>query len=234
MIKRLSILIPVFNEEKTIKDVLVAINNLQLIDGIEKEVIIINDFSSDLSAKIIDDFLAENPSLNFVVKHRVKNFGKGSALHYGIKEATGDFIIPQDADLELNPNDINRILRKAIDEGLDVVYGSRFMNGTQGKKGLGLFANLLLSKLSRMTTGWNLTDMETCYKLMRASIVKSINLKEERFGFEPEVTAKLSKVKGIKYGEVPIEYKVRSYDEGKKIGWKDGFRALYCVLKYRF
>lgn len=234
MIHRLSILIPVFNEEKTIEAVLYAIKDLTLIEGIEKEVIIINDYSTDQSAKIIERFLAQNKDSHFKVKHRVKNFGKGSALHYGIEAASGDYIIPQDADLELNPNDINKLLRKAIDEDLDVVYGSRFLNGTQGKKGLGLLANLLLSQLSRITTGWKLTDMETCYKLMRADMVKAIDLKEERFGFEPEVTAKLSKVKGIQFGEVGIEYKVRTYDEGKKIGWKDGIRALYCVLKYRF
>lgn len=223
-----------YNEEKSILDVLHAIKDLQLVHAIEKEVIVINDFSTDKSANIIDEFIRQNPNENFKVKHRSSNRGKGSALHYGIQAATGDYIIPQDGDLELNPNDINKLLQKAIDENLDVVYGSRFLEGAQGKKGLGLFANLFLTRLSSLTTGLELTDMETCYKLMRSSMVKPLDLKEERFGFEPEVTAKLSKIKGIRYGEVAIQYKVRSYDEGKKIGWKDGFRALYCVLKYRF
>ncbi len=234
MIQKLSIIIPVFNEEKTILQVLEKIRDLQLINNTQKEVIIVNDFSSDNSSQMIDRFLEQHPDLDFQVEHRAKNMGKGSALHYGIKMASGDFLIPQDADLELDPNDINLLLKKANEQNLDVVYGSRFLNGHQGKKGLGLFANLLLTSISRQLTGWPLTDMETCYKLIRSEYIKALDLKEQRFGFEPEVTVKLSKNKSIKYGEVSIKYEVRSYHEGKKINWKDGLRALYCIFKYRF
>lgn len=232
--KKLSIIIPAFNEEKTIVEVLEIISSLELINSIQKEIIVVNDFSSDSTAKLIEGFIQKNPTVNIKCFNRKVNRGKGAALHYGIKEATGDYLIPQDADLELDPNDINTILKKAIDNGLDVVYGSRFKKGNQGKEGLGLWANLFLTKLSNSFTGLRITDMETCYKLMRTSIAKALDLKEERFGFEPEVTAKLAKVKNLKIDEVPIKYIVRSYEEGKKIGWKDGVKALYCIVKYSF
>lgn len=232
MIQKLSIIIPAFNEEKTIKEVLEVVSNLKLINGIEKELIVVNDFSSDNTASLIESFQQENPSVNLKLFNRKVNRGKGAALHYGISEATGDYLIPQDADLELDPNDINKILQKAIDDELDVVYGSRFKHSNQGKEGLGLWANLFLTRLSNTFTGFRITDMETCYKLIRTSIAKDLKLKEERFGFEPEVTAKLAKVKNLKIDEVPISYIVRTYDEGKKIGWKDGVKAVYCILKY--
>jgi glycosyltransferase involved in cell wall biosynthesis len=232
LIQKLSIIIPAFNEEKTIKEVLQIISSLQLINGIKKELIVVNDFSSDGTADLINSFQKENPKTDIKCFNRKVNRGKGAALHYGINEATGDFLIPQDADLELDPNDINKLLQKAIDDDLDVVYGSRFKLNSQGKKGLGLWANLFLTRLSNLFTGFNITDMETCYKLMRTSIAKGLELKEERFGFEPEVTAKLSKVPNLKIDEVPIQYIVRSYEEGKKIGWKDGVKAMYCIFKY--
>lgn len=234
MIKKLSIIIPAFNEEKTIKEVLEIISNLVLVHGIQKEIIVVNDFSTDKTADLIESFQKENPALELKCFNRKVNRGKGAALHYGIEEATGDYLIPQDADLELDPNDINLILEKAIDNNLDVVYGSRFKLSNQGKEGVGLWANLFLTKLSNTFTGLRITDMETCYKLMRTSIAKELKLKEERFGFEPEVTAKLAKVPNLKIDEVPIQYIIRSYEEGKKIGWKDGVKALYCIIKYSF
>ncbi|KAA3652100.1 MAG: glycosyltransferase family 2 protein [Bacteroidetes bacterium] len=234
MIKKLSIIIPAFNEEKTIHKVLEIIGSLELVHHIEKEIIVVNDFSSDNTAALIEGFQSSNPNINLKLFNREVNRGKGAAIHYGIKEATGDFLIPQDADLELDPNDINKLLEKAIDEQLDVVYGSRFKNGNQGKEGLGLWANLFLTRLSNTFTGFRISDMETCYKLIRTSIAKSLTLKEERFGFEPEITAKLAKIPKLKIDEVSISYQVRSYDEGKKIGWKDGLKAIYCIVKYSF
>lgn len=234
MIKKLSIIIPAFNEERTIRKVLETLHALELHRQIEKEIIVINDFSSDRTAAEIESFCAEFPEAGVQLINRDVNCGKGAALHHGIKLATGDFLIPQDADLELDPADINLLLEEAIENELDVVYGSRFKLGNQGKEGLSLWANLFLTRLSNSFTGLRVTDMETCYKLMRSSIAKSLKLKEERFGFEPEVTAKLAKIRGIKFAEVPIKYKTRSYEEGKKIGWKDGLKAVYCIIKYSF
>jgi glycosyltransferase involved in cell wall biosynthesis len=234
LIKKLSIIIPAFNEEKTIKQVLEIVSNLEIIHGIKKEIIVVNDCSSDNTAVLINSFQKENSELELKCFNRTVNKGKGAALHYGISEATGDYLIPQDADLELDPNDINKLLQKAIEGNLDVVYGSRFKLNNQGKEGVGLWANLFLTKLSNTFTGFRITDMETCYKLVRSSIAKNLKLKEERFGFEPEITAKLSKIPYLKIDEVPIRYIIRTYEQGKKIGWKDGVKALYCIIKYSF
>jgi len=231
LIQKLSIIIPVYNEERTIEVVLKKILNLKLLHGIDKEVIVINDFSSDQSQNKIERFIEENKTGIRLINHEI-NRGKGAALKLGIKEAKGDFLIPQDADLELNPEDINRLIDQAWNQKLDVVYGNRFHPGNRIRKNPAYYANQLLSALSRYKTGLALSDMECCYKLIRTSIARQLALVENRFGFEPEITAKLGKIKGLKIGEVPIAYHNRNYQEGKKIGWKDGFRALSCILRY--
>ena len=232
--KTLSIIVPVYNEEKTILSILSRLHELRLIDQTKKEVVIVNDFSTDNSEEIIKEYINENPSLTISYLKHEKNMGKGAALRNGIKKASGDFIVIQDADLEYDPNEFNILLKPMLDGVADVVYGSRFMGGKPHRI---LFfwhsiGNKFLTFCSNMLTNLNLTDMETCYKMFRSEIIKEINLKENRFGFEPEVTSKISKIENIRIYEVGISYYGRTYAEGKKIGWKDGFRALYCILKY--
>jgi glycosyltransferase involved in cell wall biosynthesis len=229
---KLSILIPVYNEDETIFKVLQIINDLTLIDRIDKEVIIINDSSSDNSKYEIDRFLSDVAGEFKLVNHKV-NKGKGAAIQTGIKEANGDYIIIQDADLELNPSEINNLLQVVQSRKADIVYGSRFLN--ESKKGgtlLSNTANSFLTGLSNFIFGIKITDMETCYKLVPADVFKALTLMEKRFGFEPEITAKLAKNKSLKWSEVPISYNARSDEEGKKIGWKDGVRAVWCILYY--
>jgi glycosyltransferase involved in cell wall biosynthesis len=231
---KLSIIIPAFNEGKTIHFILDKVKAVQLINGVEKEVIIVNDFSTDNTEEAILNYQTLNPGLNIQYRRHEYNKGKGAALHTGIREATGDFIIIQDADLEYDPNEYNILLKPVLDGFADVVYGSRFAGGRPHRI---LFfwhtiGNNLLTFLSNMFTNLNLSDMETCYKLFRADIIKSIDLQEKRFGFEPEVTAKMSRHKKVRIYEVGISYYGRTYEEGKKIGWRDGFRAIYCILKY--
>lgn len=234
MIKKLSIIIPAFNEEKTIVQVLEIVSKLDLINGIEKEILVINDCSSDGTKSLTEQFIQANPTSGVKLHNQKVNQGKGAALHHGIQQATGDYLIPQDADLELDPKDINKLLQKAIEENLSVVYGSRFLDAKNPNKNKSYYANSFLTKLSNVCSGWRITDMETCYKLIDSKIAKSLDLKENRFGFEPEITAKLAKVKSIKYDEVPVEYTFRTYEEGKKIGWQDGVKAIFCILKYNF
>ncbi|WP_282787130.1 glycosyltransferase family 2 protein [Flavobacterium croceum] len=232
--KKLSIIIPVYNEAKTIHLILQKVINITLLENTSFEVIIVDDCSTDTTIEAVNNFIQQhsNQQITFL-KHTV-NKGKGAALHTGFKVAQGDYIIVQDADLEYDPNEYNILLKPMLDGVADVVYGSRFMGGNAHRI---LFfwhtiGNKFLTFLSNMFTNLNLTDMETCYKLFNAKILKSIVLKEKRFGFEPEVTAKIARVKGIRIYEVGISYYGRTYEEGKKINWKDGVHAIYCILKY--
>jgi len=232
----LSVIIPAYNEEKTITLILQKVANVDLIGNLNKEIIVVDDCSSDQTSKIVGEFSKSLPSLNINLFKQPKNQGKGAAIHKGIEIATGDFVIVQDADLEYDPEDYNILLKPVLDGFADVVYGSRFMGGNPHRI---LFfwhtvGNKFLTTLSNMFTNLNLTDMETCYKLFRAPIIKGLNLKEKRFGFEPEVTAKMSRIRGIRIYEVGISYYGRTYDEGKKIKASDGFRAIWCIFRYNF
>lgn len=236
MIQKLSILIPAYNEGATIHLILDKIKAVVLDNEIEKEIIIVNDCSSDDTVAKIEAYMQANDGMMIRLFNQPTNQGKGAAINRAIQECSGDYLIIQDADLEYDPSEYNLLLKPVFVDNADVVYGSRFI-GHQPHRILFYWhsiGNKFLTNLSNMMTNLNLTDMETCYKLIRTSIAKQLTIKEKRFGIEPEITAKLAKIKPIRIYEVGISYYGRTYDEGKKIGWKDGFRAIYCILKYKF
>jgi glycosyltransferase involved in cell wall biosynthesis len=235
MLRKLSIIIPAYNEAKTIHLILDRVRTVELLNGIQKEVIIVNDCSKDDTDEAIKNYQATYPAFTITyLKHEI-NQGKGAAIHTGIKKATGEFLIIQDADLEYDPEEYNLLLRPVLNANADVVYGSRFIGGKPHRL---LFfwhsiGNKMLTMLCNMFSNLNTTDMETCYKLFRTELIQGIELREKRFGFEPEVTLKIGRAKkDIRIYEVGISYYGRTYAEGKKIGWHDGFRAIYCILKY--
>lgn len=233
-IEKLSIIIPAYNEGNTIHLILDKIKAVELIDNIQKEIIIVNDYSKDHTEQAINDYKALNADLNIQYYQHEVNKGKGAALHTGIAKATGEYLIIQDADLEYDPTEYNDLLKPVCNGFADVVYGSRFM-GSNPHRILFFWhtiGNNFLTFLSNMFSNLNLTDMETCYKLFDTKLIQSIKLTEQRFGFEPEVTQKIARVPKIRIYEVGISYYGRTYEDGKKIGWKDGVRAIYCILKY--
>ncbi len=230
----LSIIIPLYNEDDTISSILSKIINCELQNGIQKEIVIVNDCSTDSSKEKVEAFIENNKSQQIKLFNQYKNTGKGAAIRKGIELSDGEFIIIQDADLEYDPRDYMHLLKPMLEGNADVVYGSRFMGGDPHRI---LFfwhsiGNKFLTLSSNMFTNLNLTDMETCYKLFRSEIIKNVRLRENRFGFEPEVTAKIARIPGIRIYEVGISYYGRTYGQGKKIKAADGFRALWCILKY--
>jgi glycosyltransferase involved in cell wall biosynthesis len=233
-ISKLSIIIPCYNEERTVHLILDKVLKVKLVNNIAKELIIVNDCSTDNTRGAIENYFSGRADVDCKVYHHDVNKGKGAAIHTGISKATGDYLIIQDADLEYDPQEYNILLQPVLDGFADVVLGSRFMGGNPHRV---LFfwhsiGNKFLTFLSNAFTNLNLTDMETCYKLFRTDLVQKIPLRENRFGFEPEVVAKVSRIPEVRIYEVGISYYGRTYKEGKKIGWKDGLRAIWCILKY--
>ncbi len=228
---KLSIIIPIYNEERTINDIVHAASDANKL-GLDYEIILIDDFSTDKTPEIIFNLHSENPRL-IILRHSI-NQGKGAALRTGFKKANGDIVVIQDADLEYDPKEYPKLLKPILENKADVVYGSRFRSDQETR----VFyfwhrvANGFLTLLSNMFTNLNLTDMETGYKVFRKDILDKIKLKENRFGIEPEITAKISYIPNVRIYEVGISYFGRTYKEGKKIGIKDAFRALYAIVKY--
>ena len=230
----LSILIPVYNEEDNIQKILDRVRAVTLVNNIAKQIVIVNDCSTDGTEELVLRYIEKHNDIQIEYQKHSRNKGKGRAINTALKMVKGDFVIIQDADNEYDPEEYNLLLKPIIDNYADVVYGSRFMGGNPHRI---LFfwhrlGNNFLTFLSNMFSNLNLTDMETCYKMFSREVIHSIEIKENRFGIEPEITAKMAKIKGIRIYEVGISYYGRTYEEGKKIGWKDGFRAIYCILKY--
>jgi glycosyltransferase involved in cell wall biosynthesis len=233
-LQKLSILIPTYNEGKTLYQILDKIRQVELLYPTKKEVIIIDDASTDNTAEIIFSYKNKYPDFPIIHLTHDRNKGKGAALHTGIKKATGEYLIIQDADLEYDPNDYNDLLKPVYEGVADVVYGSRFV-GSKPHRVLFFWhyvGNKLVTSLSNVLTNLNLTDMESCYKVFNTTLIQTLQLKEEGFGFEPEVTAKIAKIPNIRIYEVGISYYGRTYAEGKKINWKDGIWALICIFRY--
>lgn len=234
MASKLSVIVPAYNEEATVRTILDKLLSVTLLDDLDKEIIVVNDASNDSTDAIVRQYMEERPDADINYLSHDRNKGKGAALHTGIAAATGDYVVIQDADLEYNPEEFNILLKPLLDDFADVVYGSRFMGGRPHRI---LFfwhsiGNKILTFISNAFTNLNLTDMETCYKMWRRKHIQSLRLVEQRFGFEPEVTAKISRIPDIRIYEVGISYYGRTFDEGKKINWKDGVRAIYCIFKY--
>lgn len=234
MIQTLTIVIPAYNEGKTIHLILDRVREVELTGNLQKEVIVVNDCSKDDTTAALERYATAYPDFPMRIMQHEVNRGKGAAIRTGIQHASGDLVIIQDADLEYHPREYNIILPPFLEGVADVVYGSRFMGGKPHRI---LFfwhtiGNKFLTFLSNMFTNLNLTDMETCYKAFRREIIQGIDLKEDRFGFEPEITAKISRIPRIRIYEVGISYYGRTYEDGKKIGWRDGVRAIWCILKY--
>jgi len=232
----LTIVIPAYNEAGTISNILHRVANVNLIGGLQKEVVVVDDCSSDGTFDLVQSWIDDNrqSGIQVVCERHDRNRGKGAALKTGIEKASGDVIVIQDADLEYDPNEYNLLIKPILDGVADVVYGSRFMGGRPHRI---LFfwhsiGNKFLTFVSNMFTNLNLTDMETCFKMFRAEVLKPIKLEENRFGFEPEITAKIARVPGIRIYEVGISYFGRTFAEGKKINWKDGVSALWCIVRY--
>jgi len=233
-LKTISIIVPAYNEAKTIPRLFDRIQSVHLIKQLQKEVILVNDCSTDDTEAVYEHYRLTYPEFNLLYVRHEKNQGKGAAIHTGIGIATGEYLLIQDADMEYDPEEYNDLLKPVLRGSADVVYGSRFTGANPHRI---LFywhsiGNKVLTRLSNMLTNLNLSDMETGYKLFRTDIIRQIKLKEKRFGFEPEITAKLSRIPEIRIYEVGISYYGRTYPEGKKIRWKDGFHAIYCILKY--
>ncbi|MCZ2393646.1 MAG: glycosyltransferase family 2 protein [Chitinophagales bacterium] len=233
MLQKLSIIIPLYNEENTIIAILERVLDVDL-KGIKKEIIIVDDASTDNSLKLVQNFIQTCYNEDIKLISQESNQGKGAALHRGITEATGEYLVIQDADLEYDPQDYHDLLKPVISANADVVYGSRFV-GSKPHRVLYFYhalGNKLLTFLCNLFCNLNLTDMETCYKVINTKMVQSLPLKERRFGFEPEVTIKLSRIPKIRFYEIGISYYGRTYEEGKKINWRDGVKAIYCIFRY--
>jgi glycosyltransferase involved in cell wall biosynthesis len=228
--KKLLIIVPVYNERKTLREMIRRVQEVE-IDGIDKEILIVNDFSTDGSHEIIEELSNKHDNVRHV--HHEENKGKGAALRTGFGEIKEDFVVIQDADLEYDPNDFKKLIRPLLDDKADVVYGSRMLGNVKGFEiASHYYGNLFLSFLTRVLYLKKVTDMETCYKMMRADVIKNIKLNSNKFDIEPEITSKILRG-GHRLIELPINYTARSFDEGKKINWKDGIGAVYTLVKYR-